>query len=211
MKFLKEFYCDYFIFNSSSMPGLIKTFILWLTLTVAFQANAQQKIEDSSQLNQWIKEGLNMESVNSDSALLIYKKVIRQAEKINYQPALAKGYHYAGIMYAVNGNMDSAMLYYNNAVSLYRRLNDLSSLGRTYMNIANIYQYKGEWGWLDQMIVSRAMLNGPGINIGPASACRDERLFFKHPKYGLSPDKSYSGGHYKGGYSDHLPVVARWR
>ena len=145
MKFLKEFYCDYFIFNSSSMPGSIKTFILWLTLTVAFQANAQQKIEDSSQLNQWIKEGLNMESVNSDSALLIYKKVIRQAEKINYQPALAKGYHYAGIMYAVNGNMDSAMLYYNNAVSLYRRLNDLSSLGRTYMNIANIYQYKGEY------------------------------------------------------------------
>ena len=73
------------------------------------------------------------------------------------------------------------------------------------------YQYNGEWGWLDQMIVSRAMLNGPGITIGPASACRDERLFFKHPKYGLSPDKTYSGGHYKGGYSDHLPVVARWR
>ncbi len=73
------------------------------------------------------------------------------------------------------------------------------------------YQYKGEWGWLDQMIVSRAMLNGTGVTIGPASACRDERLFFKHPKYGLSPDKTYSGGHYKGGYSDHLPVVARWR
>jgi len=73
------------------------------------------------------------------------------------------------------------------------------------------YQYQGEWGWLDQMIVSRALLNGPGLTIGPASACRDDRLFFNHPKYGPSPDKTYSGGHYKGGFSDHLPVVAKWR
>ena len=73
------------------------------------------------------------------------------------------------------------------------------------------YQYQGEWGWLDQMIVSKALMSGTGIIIGPASACHDERLLFKHPKYGPSPDKTYSGGHYKGGYSDHLPVVARWR
>lgn len=73
------------------------------------------------------------------------------------------------------------------------------------------YQYQGQWGWLDQMIVTKALMSGSGLTIGPASACRDERLLFKHPKYGLSPDKSYSGGHYKGGYSDHLPVVARWR
>ena len=73
------------------------------------------------------------------------------------------------------------------------------------------YQYQGEWGWLDQMIVSKALMSSPGITLGPASACHDERLFFKHPKYGPSPDKTYSGGHYKGGYSDHLPVVARWR
>ncbi len=73
------------------------------------------------------------------------------------------------------------------------------------------YQYKGEWDWLDQMIVSKALMSSPGIVIGPASACHDERLFFKHPKYGPSPDKTYSGGYYKGGYSDHLPVVAKWR
>lgn len=73
------------------------------------------------------------------------------------------------------------------------------------------YQYKGEWGWLDQMIVSKTLMSNPGINIGPASACPDERLLFKHSKYGPLPDKTYSAGHYKGGYSDHLPVVARWQ
>lgn len=65
------------------------------------------------------------------------------------------------------------------------------------------YNYEGEWGYLDQMIVSRGLL--PIVK--DAKALWDERLLFKHPKYGKSPDKTYSGGDYKGGYSDHLPVV----
>lgn len=70
------------------------------------------------------------------------------------------------------------------------------------------YQYDGKWDYLDQMIVSRALLNGNGVTVRSAKAFHDDRLLFRHPKYGPSPNKTYSGGHYKGGFSDHLPVVA---
>lgn len=69
-------------------------------------------------------------------------------------------------------------------------------------------QYQGEWGYFDQMIASNALLEGPGLTLGPATACRDGRLLFRHPRFGPSPDKTYGGDRYKGGFSDHLPVVA---
>lgn len=69
------------------------------------------------------------------------------------------------------------------------------------------YIHDGKWGYLDQMIVSRGFLNGKGPHAVAAKALWDKRLLFKHPKYGLSPDKTYSRDDYKGGFSDHLPVV----
>lgn len=70
---------------------------------------------------------------------------------------------------------------------------------------AGSYQHDGKWQYLDQFIVDAALAG----EVTSASALRDERLLFDHPKYGPSPDKTYSGGHYKGGYSDHLPIVMR--
>jgi endonuclease/exonuclease/phosphatase family metal-dependent hydrolase len=88
-------------------------------------------------------------------------------------------------------------------------LHDLMCMGQAPG--AGSEQYGGEWSFLDQMIVSDALLHGPGITIASAAAFRDPRLLFRHPRYGPSPDKTYSGGRYKGGFSDHLPVVAHIR
>lgn len=67
------------------------------------------------------------------------------------------------------------------------------------------YNYQGEWSYLDQMIVSRALLD----KVAEAKAFWDDRLLFKHPRYGRSPDRTYAGNDYKGGYSDHLPIYLR--
>ncbi len=67
------------------------------------------------------------------------------------------------------------------------------------------YNYQGEWSYLDQMIVSRALLP----LVAEAKAYWDDRLLFRHPRYGRSPDKTYAGDDYKGGYSDHLPIYLR--
>lgn len=69
------------------------------------------------------------------------------------------------------------------------------------------YLHDGRWGYLDQMIVSQGFRTGQGPNAASAKAFRDERLLFRHPKFGLAPDKTYSRDDYKGGFSDHLPVV----
>jgi endonuclease/exonuclease/phosphatase family metal-dependent hydrolase len=67
------------------------------------------------------------------------------------------------------------------------------------------YNYQGEWSYLDQMVVSRALL----AKVAEAKAYWDERLQFRHPRNGRSPDKTYAGDDYKGGYSDHLPIYLR--
>lgn len=69
------------------------------------------------------------------------------------------------------------------------------------------HQYDGAWNYLDQFVVSRSVLR----HVSSAQAHWDERLLFKHPKFGLSPDKTYGGGRYQGGYSDHLPIVLELR
>ena len=67
------------------------------------------------------------------------------------------------------------------------------------------HQYDGHWDYLDQFIVSQGMMP----LVSSAEALWNKRLLFKHPKYGLSPNRTYSGQSYKGGYSDHLPIVLR--
>lgn len=67
------------------------------------------------------------------------------------------------------------------------------------------YNYQGKWDYLDQMIVSAAFMP----MVASAKAYWDDRLLFKHPRYGRSPNKTYAGRDFKGGYSDHLPIVLR--
>lgn len=69
------------------------------------------------------------------------------------------------------------------------------------------HQFNGHWEYLDQFIVSAPLL--PLVE--EANAVWHETLLFNHPKFGQSPDKTYSGGRYKGGYSDHLPIKLRFK
>jgi predicted extracellular nuclease len=71
------------------------------------------------------------------------------------------------------------------------------------------YNYKGEWGMLDQFIVSDGLLrSAEGFATTDSSAKvfkEDWMLYF--PKTGdPSPNKTYGGPNYYGGYSDHLPI-----
>lgn len=74
---------------------------------------------------------------------------------------------------------------------------------------AGSHQFDGEWSYLDHMIVSRGLLwPDNGLRAFDAHAVRSPMLFFDHPRFGPSPNRTYGGrGKYHGGYSDHLPVV----
>ena len=69
------------------------------------------------------------------------------------------------------------------------------------------YNFQGDWQMIDQMIVSGRLLDEEGKNkILGFKAFKDELVLFEHPENGLSPDRTYGGDNYFGGFSDHLAV-----
>ncbi len=70
------------------------------------------------------------------------------------------------------------------------------------------YRYRGEWRSLDQMLCSPSL-------VARKEDCRIGDLKFlleEDEKYGgVKPFRTYLGPKYNGGYSDHLPLVARFR
>lgn len=72
------------------------------------------------------------------------------------------------------------------------------------------YRYRGEWGVLDQLIVSGFLLQGHGgirTSYDKAQILRYPFLLEEDEKYGGdTPFRTYWGMKYHGGYSDHLPI-----
>lgn len=70
------------------------------------------------------------------------------------------------------------------------------------------YRYKGKWGSLDHIFCSLSMqllLDSCYIFDAPFLLTDDE-------KYGgLQPRRNFNGGQYNNGFSDHLPLIARFR
>ena len=72
------------------------------------------------------------------------------------------------------------------------------------------YRYRGQWGILDQIIVNGNLLGEGNIRTGYSKACIIDFHFLmaEDDKYGgTTPFRMYNGMRYKGGYSDHLPVL----
>jgi len=71
-------------------------------------------------------------------------------------------------------------------------------------------KYNGEWGMLDQIIVSGSMLlpnNRIYTNQNNAHICEESFLLEDDNRFmGKKPFRTYIGMKYHGGYSDHLPV-----
>ncbi len=73
------------------------------------------------------------------------------------------------------------------------------------------YNFKGQWGFLDQIIVSPILVNEklPLIKSGSTGAKFDSTMTYTNKKSGeMSPNRTYGGPNYYGGFSDHFPVAA---
>lgn len=71
------------------------------------------------------------------------------------------------------------------------------------------YNFKGNWQTLDQLIVSEGMLTDAGsfrIDQRKVKFVKNDFQLYHSDKYGDSPNRTYGGPKYYGGYSDHLPV-----
>lgn len=74
-------------------------------------------------------------------------------------------------------------------------------------------KYQSQWSVFDQIIVSGTLLDeNSGLSTKPGNAKIIDLPFLleKDEKYGgFKPNRTYNGYSYKGGFSDHLPVVLK--
>ncbi|MFN2429593.1 MAG: hypothetical protein ABR574_06235, partial [Cryomorphaceae bacterium] len=70
------------------------------------------------------------------------------------------------------------------------------------------YNYRGNWGFLDQIIVSCSLQNQelPNILDGATAPYYVPEMIYTNKNGKESPSRTYGGPNYYGGYSDHLPV-----
>lgn len=74
------------------------------------------------------------------------------------------------------------------------------------------YKYKDTWNMLDQIIVSRAVINGDDFNYicNSFKVYKPKFLVTQSGKYEGTPFPTYGGKRYLGGYSDHFPVTSKF-
>lgn len=69
--------------------------------------------------------------------------------------------------------------------------------------------YKGEWSPLDQFIVSYGMFDNKCLSANSFEVVSYDFLYYTSKDGVKSPARAYVGDSYKGGYSDHLPILMR--
>ncbi|MCX7610503.1 MAG: hypothetical protein N2043_02815 [Ignavibacterium sp.] len=75
------------------------------------------------------------------------------------------------------------------------------------------FKYQDDWNMLDQIIVSRDLLIGNRITYicNSFEVYQPEFLLTRSGKFKGAPFPTYGGNRYLGGYSDHFPVVAKFK
>ena len=88
------------------------------------------------------------------------------------------------------------------------RLRNLTKDARGANGIRGTYRYKGKWSSIDHILGSRSLY----AKLDTAYIHAPMFLLEDEPSYGgFRPRRTYNGYKYQGGYSDHLPLVARFR
>ncbi len=75
------------------------------------------------------------------------------------------------------------------------------------------HYYKGEWGFLDQFVVSKSLSDSTTsvLQVRWPEAVSFDFMMYTNSKGEMSPARTYVGDAYKGGYSDHLPIQMELR
>lgn len=76
------------------------------------------------------------------------------------------------------------------------------------------YNYRGDWGMVDQMMVSKSLLTKKigkySIKQKGLKIFNEDFVMYFDKRYNESkPNKTYGGDNYYGGYSDHLPIYIK--
>lgn len=101
---------------------------------------------------------------------------------------------------------------YSNSESLQllcsKRMAEVSQGAKGRNGAEGTYRYQGQWGSLDHILVSRNLAD----SLTECFVNDAEFLIERDEKYGgVKPRRNYLGPRYLNGFSDHLPLVARFQ
>ena len=102
-----------------------------------------------------------------------------------------------------DGDNDPLLKYFHS-----QRLHNISEGAMGHHGAKATYKYKGKWENIDHILVSSALV--PAFQ--EVYVHDPDFLIEEDKKYGgVQPHRNYNGMRYNKGYSDHLPLVARFR
>jgi len=83
----------------------------------------------------------------------------------------------------------------------------------SFENGAGSFKFRDTWNLLDQIIVSGSIITGNEINYicNSFEIYKPEFMITKSGQYEGTPFPTFGGRRYLGGYSDHFPVIAKFR
>ncbi|MDI1234958.1 MAG: tetratricopeptide repeat protein [bacterium] len=124
---------------------MINKLLIILFLIFKFNISAWASNSDSSKVN-----ALNDACFdNLYSNISLAKKqafgAVQLATAINFQKGLAGAYNRVGVVYDVSGNFDSALYFYQKALTLNKALKNLKGQGSALSNIGLTYWNKGDY------------------------------------------------------------------
>ena len=108
--------------------------------------------EDTSKANLFIEiTRAYLYDFNDREAMQAYsEKNLALSKKLNYKKGIAYSYNFMGIVQWGKGNLDKALDYYKNALTLMQEIHDMNGESSSLANIGFIYNDKGDYALAEQ-------------------------------------------------------------
>lgn len=128
-------------FNTVKQLVMFKYFIL---LFVFLSTNVYSQ-KDTLQILKLIDDAGNLEVSNPRGSIKLYDKAYLLSIKANYKNGAYKSLFFSGFPYSNMGLYDSTLYRFNKTISYCKKNNIEIGVAKANANIANTYQYKGDY------------------------------------------------------------------
>jgi tetratricopeptide (TPR) repeat protein len=121
--------------------NLIALIISIFTYTQSIQnSSANIKISDTTQVIQLNNQAFRSRLINPEITISEANKALKLAEKINYTNGIAESYRVIGVGNSYKNSIETAIENYLNALSYFKKNNNLEGEAKVYNNIGNLYR-----------------------------------------------------------------------
>jgi len=119
-------------------------FIVFLLLFQIQLLGANQEQSDTIEINALNREAYNSARSNPSSCISNAQVALSLSQNQNYKKGIADAFLALGVAYMAKHNPeDSAKYYFNRALNIYEKLNDLAGLGRVYYSFSYLFNFAG--------------------------------------------------------------------